>query len=361
MNRSKKKFPWWKRIFERVPEQEKINFARHLALTVKAGMPLIESLKIVQKQTQSPALKNAVADIIASVEEGQFLAQGLENHKNIFSDFFISIVRIGEESGTLFQNLLYLAEEMKKSKELKSKIRSAMIYPAIIFTATIGITALLTFSVFPKVLPVFSSLRIELPLTTKILIFVFNFLLRYWWVLAIVFVSLVIVLRILIRFQPVKYFSHKLLFYIPIVSSLTVDMAMSNFTRTMGVLLKSGVRIVEAVNITAYTLENLVYRRILLETAENVRKGEQFVNILNKNKKFFPVILLSLIEIGENTGNLEENLFYLSDYYAEEVGLMVSRLTEMLEPLLLLLMGIIVGFVALSIITPIYEVTSNIR
>ncbi len=357
----KGKFPWWKRVFSHVSEQEKINFARHLSLTIKSGMPLLESLKIVEKQTQSGALKRAIGDIISSVEGGQFLAQGMEKHRNVFSDFFISIVHVGEQSGTLFQNLLYLADEMKKAKELKNKIRSAMIYPIVIFTATIGITALLTFSVFPKVLPIFSSLRIELPITTKILIVVFNFLLNYWWTLIVALVLVIVVLRIALRFQPVKYVSNMLLFYTPIVSSLTVGMAMSNFTRTMAVLLKSGVKIVEAVSITAYTLNNLVYRRILLQTADDIRKGEQFVNILNKNKKFFPYILLSLIEIGENTGNLEENLFYLSDYYAEEVQLMVSRLTELLEPALLVFMGLIVGFVALSIITPIYEVTSSIR
>ncbi len=357
---NKKNFSW-NLTFGRVSDQEKINFARHLALTIKAGLPLVEALKIIQKQIQKGTLGIIIDDLIEKVEGGQFLSQGMENHKNVFNDFFISIVRIGEQSGTLSENLLYLSEEMKKSRDLKNKIRSAMVYPVIIFIATIGITGLLTFVIFPKVLPVFASMKIALPMTTKILIATLNFLLVYWWALLLGLATAIVALKIVLRFEPVKYFFDRLLFYIPVVSSLTVDIAMSNFTRTMGVLLKSGVRIVEAVNITARTMDNLVYRRILLSAAEDIGRGEQFVNILNKNKKFFPVILASLIEIGENTGNLEDNLFYLSEYYSEEVGTMVGNLTSLLEPLLLLVMGVIVGFVALSIITPIYEVTSGIH
>ncbi|MEK7546800.1 MAG: type II secretion system F family protein [Patescibacteria group bacterium] len=360
MNKKRGKF-FWSRIFSRVSDQEKINFARHLSLTIRAGLPLMDALRIMKKQTQSKTLDAVIGDLMDGVENGQFLAQVLEKHKNIFNDFFVSIVRIGEQSGTLPQNLLYLSEEMKKSKDLKTKIRSAMVYPVIIFLATIGITALLTFSIFPKVLPIFSSLRIELPLTTKILIAVFNFMLNYWLIMALGFAAVFALFRISIRFQPIKYFFHKFLFYIPVISSMTINIAMSNFTRTMGVLLKSGVRIVEAIKVTAYTMDNLVYRKILLDAADSVGRGEQFVALISKDKKLFPVILSSLIEIGESTGNLEDNLFYLSEYYSEEVGITVSNLTSLLEPLLLLVMGIIVGFVALSIITPIYEVTSGVH
>ncbi|MBI4084992.1 MAG: type II secretion system F family protein [Candidatus Liptonbacteria bacterium] len=348
-------------LFGHVSDQEKINFTRHLALTIKAGLPLLEALRIMQKQSQSKALRKIIDDLIEGIQNGRFLAQVLENYKHVFSDFFVSIVRIGERSGTLSQNLLYLADELKKAKELKNKIRSAMIYPSVIFLATIGITALLTFSIFPKVLPIFSSLKVELPVTTKILIAVFNFLLAYWWTLLIGLIVAIVAFRASLKIRSVRYFVDSAVFFIPVVSSLIVNIAMSNFTRTMGVLLKSGVRIVEAVNITAYTLDNLVYRKVLLDTAEAVRRGERFVNLISKEKKLFPVILTSLIEIGESTGSLEDNLFYLSEYYAEEVDITVGNLTSLLEPLLLLIMGIMVGFVAISIITPIYQVTSSIH
>ncbi len=354
---AKGRFKFW----ERIPTQEKINFSRHLALTLKAGLPLLESLKIIQKQASSKKLQQVIGELLKDVENGQFLAQGLEKHRQLFGDFFINIIRIGEESGTLSQNLLYLADEIKKAQELKSKIRSAMIYPLVIFLATIGITVLLTFSVFPKVLPVFSSLKITLPLTTKILIAVFGFLLNYGWLVLLGLVFLIILFRIALHFEKIKFFFDRTLFFIPIVSSLTVGIAMANFTRTIGLLLKSGVKIVEAVNITAYTMTNLVYREALLKAADGIRRGEQFVNFLGKDKRLFPPLLSSLIEIGENTGNLEENLFYLSEYYTGEIDVLVKNLTSLLEPLLLLVMGIIVGFVALSIITPIYEVTSGIR
>ncbi|MBI3589711.1 MAG: type II secretion system F family protein [Candidatus Liptonbacteria bacterium] len=347
-------------FFERLSVQEKIDFARHLAIVIKAGLPLVEGLKIIRNQITSKTLIEIVDRLIGDIEKGQSLADSLQAHQHIFGDFFINIIRVGETSGTLAQNLLYLADELKKAKVLRSKIRSAMVYPMVILIATLAITGFLTFVVFPKIIPVFTGLNIKLPATTRILIEVLNFTKQYGWELLVGGILLIVIFRLLIRLPVFKYFFDRSVFMVPVLSGLTININMANFTRILGLLLKSGIRIVEAVTITASTFNNLVYRRALANADENIRKGQQLAEYLSLNEKFFPILLCGMIKIGENTGNLEDNLFYLSEYYTEEVDNKVRNLTTLLEPVMLLFMGLFVGFVAISIITPIYSISQGL-
>ncbi len=347
-------------FFERLSVQEKIDFARHLAIVIKAGLPLIDGLRIIKNQVTSKTLSEILEQLILDIEKGQSLADGLSAHRHIFGDFFINIVKVGETSGTLAQNLVYLAEELKKSKALRSKIKSAMIYPIVILVATIAITGFLTFVVFPKIMPVFTGLNIELPLTTRILLEVLEFFRNFGLYVIIGLILLSIGFKVGIKFAPVKYFFDRVVFMIPVISGLVIYVNMANFTRILGLLLKSGIRIVEAVTITSNTFDNSVYQRALLNSTEQIKKGEQLAEYLEANRKFFPLLLSGMIKIGENTGNLEENLFYLSDYYTEEIDNKIHALTTLLEPLLLLIMGLLVGFIAISIIMPIYSISQGL-
>jgi len=349
------------RLFERVSTQDRINFARHLSIVIKVGLPILEGLRIIKKQTTSKTLRYIIEEAIIDINNGQFLATSLSHHPAVFNDFFINIVRVGEASGTLATNLSYLAEELKKSNDLRNKIRSAMIYPLIVLIATIILVSFLVFFAFPKILPIFAGLHVRLPLPTRILIFSAEFFVANWAYILGGLVIFIITARILLLAHPIKWFFHRLLFFLPVFSRLTIDINMANFTRVLAVLLKGGIKIVEAVTITAKTFDNLVYREALIHAAEEVRKGEQFASYLAQRKNIFPTLLSGLIEIGENTGNLEENLVYLSEYYRDEAELSVKNLTILLEPALLLTMGIIVGFVAISIITPIYQISQSVQ
>lgn len=348
--------------FERISVQDRINFARHLSLVVKAGLPVYEGLKIIQEQTESPVLKRVVASLIGDVNSGKFLADGLERYQRLFGVFFINIVRVGESSGTLAKNLLYLANELGRQKELQSKVRSAMIYPLVILTATLGVAGFLTFYVFPKLIPVFASMNVQLPVTTMILINILNFL-RNDGVYALggLIVFIVLVRVIFKAVKSIRYFFDDLLIYIPVVADLTVSVNMVNFTRVLGLLLKSGVKIVESIEITRNTFKNLAYQKVLREAAEETRRGVQLGAYLATKKHLFPPLVSGMVSIGEKTGNLEENLEYLASYYDEEVDMKLHSLTSLIEPLMLLLMGLLVGFVALSIITPIYSISQGIQ
>lgn len=348
------------RLFERLPLQEKINFSRHLAIVTKAGLPVMEGLRVIKEQATLKVMREVLDQMIADVERGQSLADSLESHRHIFGDFFINIIRVGETSGTLSQNLFYLADELKKAKQLRSRVRSAMVYPIVILVATVGITAFLTFVVFPKILPVFSGLDIELPATTRFLISVLDFSQAFGWQFLVGLAVFSVLFRMLLKVGAVRYLFHRLVFFLPVASGLVVNVNMTNFARILGLLLKSGIRIVESIVITSNTFENMVYQRILGGADDRIRRGEQLAECLGENPKFFPTLFVGMIKIGENTGNLEENLGYLSDYYAEEVDNKIAAMTSLLEPVLLLIMGFLVGFVAISIILPIYSISSGL-
>ncbi len=353
---------FFSRVFDNISIQDRINFARHLSLVIKAGLPVYEGLKIIEEQTESPILKKTIKNLIEDVNSGKFLADGLQKYEYLFGSFFVNIVRVGESSGTLAKNLLYLAEELRRSKELQGKVRSAMVYPIVILCATLGVAGFLTFYIFPKLVPVFAGMSVQLPLTTRMLLAALAFMKSDGlWGLALV-VILIIGIRILLReVVSVKYFSDRFLFFIPVLSDLIVNINMVNFTRVLGLLLKSGVKIVEALDITANTFGNLVYKRLLADSENSIKQGGQLGIYLAEHKHFFPPLVCGMVRIGETTGNLEDNLAYLAEYYDDEVDSKLKSLTSLIEPIMLLFMGLLVGFVALSIITPIYSISQGIK
>src|SRR5665213_1505938 len=297
------------RVFDRISIQDRINFARHLSLVIKAGLPVFEGLKIIQEQTESAILKKVISDLIQDVNSGKFLADGLQKYEHLFGNFFINIVRVGESSGTLAKNLVYLADELRRSKELESKVRSAMVYPIVILCATIAVAGFLTFFVFPKLIPVFGSLNVKLPLTTQLLLNFLDFLKNYGAYTLGGIILLFIILKVMMKeITVVKYIFDRSLFFVPVLSDLVVNVNMVNFTRVLGLLLKSGVKIVEALDITAHTFGNLVYQQLLITSEDDIKKGEQLGVYLTKHRHFFPPLVSGMVRIGESTGNLEDNL-----------------------------------------------------
>ncbi len=357
MNSKQNKFS---SFFQRVSLQDKINFARHLSLIIKSGLPILEGLPMIKMQTESKVLSKVLDTLIDNVSNGQFLSASMERFPHIFDSFFVNVVRVGETSGTLATNLAYLADELKKAQDLKNKIRSAMVYPVIIMVATVVLTGFLIFSVFPKILPIFSSLHIKLPISTKILIAISQFLLVNGLNLLIGLIIFFIAFRIALFWKPMQRLFHKTLLFLPVISTLVIGVNLANFARIFGLLLKGGIKIVEAIEITGKTFTNLVYKESMDGAAEQIRRGAKLSVFLATQKKYFPPLMSGLVSLGESTGNLEENLTYISDYYREETENKIHNLTTLIEPVLLLTMGLVVGFVAISIITPIYQITQGV-
>lgn len=348
-------------IFTSVSLAERILFVKHMSMMIHSGMTEVESLRLIRSQIKSKGFLKILDDVIGNIENGQSLSDSLGHYRHIFGDLFINIIKIGEISGTLSENLDYLALEMKKSQSLRSKVRGALIYPAVILAATIGVVGGLLFFILPKILPIFKSLKVELPFTTRALMFTSDMLRAHYLIIGATFLLFVVFLFVLRSIPATRYLLHRMLLSMPIFGNISIGFNMANMTRILGMLLKSGEKIVQAVSITADASSNLVYKKALQEAVIEIQKGKTLYAFFEEHEQLFPPTVSRMIEVGEKTGNLDNNLAYLADFYENEVDEVTKNLSGILEPILLVVMGVAVGFVALAIITPIYGITQGLK
>ena len=347
-------------MFLSLTTQDQILFAKRLAILLKGGVPLLEALVMLRQQSSGKAMAFVLASIIAGVEQGQSLAASLEKLQ-LFGDFAVHIIYIGESSGTLHDNLHYLAQELKKSEQLKKKVISALIYPLFIVVATIAITSLLTLYIFPKILPVFQSFHFTLPWTTRMLIALSRFLTEYFVFIFLGFLAVVFGIIYLFRLPRFRLLFDKGLLKIPLLGTIFQSYNLANFSRTFGLLLQSNVRIVDAAAITAKTASNAAYREQFAKIGPWVTKGEKISVFLIAAPSLFPPLLCQMLSVGETTGRLSESFLYVAEIYETEVDDLTKNLSSLIEPVLMIGMGLVVGFVAISIITPIYQITQNLH
>jgi type IV pilus assembly protein PilC len=337
-------------------------FAKRLSFLIKAGVPMLESIHVIKGQTKSKSEIRVFDKIISDVSNGQTLAGSLNKFKGVFGNFTINIIKAGESSGTLTQNLSYLADELKKKELLKKKIMSSLLYPLIVTIATFGITGFLVVYIFPKITPIFSSFSAELPLSTRILMHVTNVLRNDGVYIFIGLAFLTLIIFLLIKYvAKVRYFYDGLVIRLPIVGGIVKNYNLTNVNRTLGLLLKSGSSLTDALLVTADTTENTNYKKYLTDASHMVLRGKSMTEVLAKAPVLFPPMLGHMLTIGEKSGNLSNTLIYLSEYYENEFEEITKNLSSTIEPVLMIVMGIMVGFVAISVITPIYEITNKIH
>lgn len=342
-----------------VPIKEQILFARNISLMSRSGIPILQSLHLMSQQTASPGMRKVLTVIITDVENGQFLSTSLKKFQHVFGSLFVNIVRIGETSGTLAENLGFLADELKKKHELRGKILSAMMYPIIIVITTILLMAILTFAVFPKILPIFESFQVQLPLTTRIVIGSNKIILTYWPYILVAIAVLVGVGFVVNRLPRFRFYFQLLLIRVPVIGPLTMSIQMAIIARTMALLLKSGVKIVEALTITGDIVPSLVYRQLITAAGEQVKAGSPLGRYFANYPQYVPLMFSQMLDVSETAGTMDATLLYLSDYYEAEVDETTRNFVSLLEPLLMLAMGGAVGFIAISIILPIYSISQN--
>lgn len=346
----------------RLSSKEQVFFIKRLAFLIRANVPILEGLYMVKDQTSSRRHVRIVSKVIDDISNGQSLAKSLGKFPHIFGDFGINIIKVGEHSGTLSQNLEYLADELKRRQELRRKVMGAFVYPAVVTLATLGITGFLMLYLFPKIMPIFSSLHMELPLSTKIVMAISTFL-QHWGLTALgVLIAAMIVVTILLRrSKAFHYVFDQWVIRLPVIGSVVRHYNLANASRTVGLLLKSGVTLSTALPLTADTLQNLVYKEEFMKLAECVNKGQEISTHLRTNRLLFPDVVPQMVAVGERSGNLSNTLVYLSEFYEAEVQDFTKNLSSLIEPALMVMMGILVGFVAISIITPIYGITQNLH
>ncbi len=349
-------------FFTKLSIKDQANFAKRLSFLISADVPILESLRMMHKQTKSRGRAKILDQVIKDVSNGQYLSASLAKYKSTFGEFAINIIRVGEEAGILDKNLEYLAEELRKRQELKKKVIGAMIYPIFITVATLGISGFISAYIFPKITPIFKSLGAKLPISTQVLMFISNFLLHYgFYFIGVLILAGIAAMIIYRKVRPFNYAVNHVIFSLPIFGNLARSYQMANFCRTMGLLLNCQINIVRAATITSDSTGNLIYKREIRNLADEVVKGRKIYQYLETKSRLFPEMIPQLIAIGETTGNLGETLLYLGNHYETEVNDITKNLSSSIEPVLLVVMGMVVGFVAISVITPIYELTQNIH
>jgi type IV pilus assembly protein PilC len=336
-----------------------IIFAKHLSLMLKSGLVITAALKILYQSAQGK-FKDIIGDIYASVKAGRSLATALKRYPKVFSSFFIGAVYAGESSGTLDQSLANVSNQLRKEKELADKIRAALLYPIIILVAGFLMSLFLAFYILPKIVPLFVGLKMKLPWTTRVLIAFAQVVQHYGVVLLVAILAAVALLLWLVKQRFAQPFFHRLWLGLPIVQDMIRQANLARLARTLGTLLASGLNIVEALDITAQTTTNYYYRQALLAVNRATTKGNRLSAGLSKFRHLFPDMAVQMISVGEESGKLEETLSYLADFYELEVDNATKNLSTLVEPILLVLIGLGVGFLALSIITPIYSITGTV-
>ncbi len=348
-------------LFSPLSLSEKVTLIKHLATMVRAGIPIDETLQVLVEESPRASVCKAMQDILAKVQEGEPLAKAMAAHKNIFDDFFIQMVLIGEKSGTLDHTLEYLVVQYQKDDEITRKVRGALIYPAIVVSVGASMGLGIAYFILPKLVGVFESFHIQLPWTTRLLL-AFSVLLRSSGLeLLAGALGMIIFFVWLVHLKSVRPLWHAFLLHIPIIGSIIRELNLARFTRTLGVLLKSGLPVVEALGITAKSLGNEVYRATLMRVVSRVQGGESMaLSLRGARPSLIPVITTRMIAVGERTGKLDESLLYLGEMYSQSIDETTKNLSTVLEPLLLVLIGGMTAFVALSILSPIYQLTGSL-
>ena len=345
-----------------IRQKEKLFFTKHLSIMVASGIPLAEALDTLAEQTKSKKLKKVIYELLKDVENGQALAKSMRKHEKVFGELYISLIEVGEKSGELEKTLDFLAGQMSKDYALRKKVQAAMLYPSIVFSATLLMGGFITVFILPKLITFFEDFEIELPITTKILLFIGNAMQNYGLIIFGALAIITVILVVLSRSPVIKPTLHRLILKTPLIGNFLGLAQITRFTRNLGTLLSSGVPVSEAVETTAYTLSNLSYRNEVLVLKKSIEKGKNISESLESHKHSnFPPVAVKMIGIGEKTGKLDDTLIYLSDFFEEEIDNISKNLSTIIEPVLLIGIGIAVAFVALAIISPIYELTGTIR
>ena len=346
-------------IFNRVTDEDIHALTRQLATLLGAGIPLVASLDALMEQTTNAPLKKIIAQIKESVNEGNSLTHSLSLHPKLFSNIYINMVRAGEASGSLDVVLERLAEFGEHQQALKSRFKAALVYP--IFMAIIG-TAVLFFLVsfvVPNITRVFTDMKQVLPLPTTILIWVSAFMRSFWWALLLAIVAFIIGIRKAIKTTKGQYMWDKMKLSMPVIGHLNRRIALARFGRTLGSLLQSSVPLITSLEIVRNIVNNVLIGDVIDEAMEDIQAGKS-LNLALSRSKWFPPVFLQMVAVGEQSGDLEAMLNKVADAYEREVEVRIAGMTAMIEPIMILAMAVIIGFIVISILLPIFEMNQMI-
>ncbi len=343
-----------------VPLVEKMLFARHLAVMIGAGLSISRALEALGQQTKNATMAKTIFRLGDDVKKGQTLADSMAKSPKVFSELFINMVRVGETAGNLEEILKVLAGQMEKDNELRSRVRSAMIYPAVIITAMLGIGILMMILVVPKLTAVFKETNMDLPFTTQVVIGLSDFMAARW-IWGMVFLAMAAIgIRFFVKMKKGREYYDLAILKLPIFGDISKKVNSARLARTLGSLIESGVPIVQGLQTVSGTLTNIQFRYSLQTAAVEVQKGSPLSQILKAYPQLYPPMVSQMIQIGEETGTMGTILTKLAEFYEEEVNNLTKGLSAVIEPILMVVIGVAVGFFAISMIQPMYTMMQGV-
>ena len=348
----------WQRIsgiFQKVRLKDLMLFMRQLSTLLSAKVALADSLKTLHAQFTNPVLKDVIFDVYTDVDGGLYFSQALSKHPKVFSDFYVNMIRSAEVSGRLEETLLFLADYLEKEMRLTSRVRSAMIYPIFVIAVFIGVMVLIVTVVMPQMRAIFSEVNVQLPFLTRILMGLGSFLSAWGWALLIIIAVLVVFAVRYFRSVEGKPFWDELVVRLPVVGGLIRRISITRFAASTSVLMKGGIPVANSLEIASRVVGNQIYRRLLNETAEQIREGGTISGSLGRYPDYFPPLVTQMVAIGESSGQLGNLLDKISSFYNEEVQNAINSLVELVQPAIIVVLGIFIGLFIAAVLLPIYN------
>jgi general secretion pathway protein F len=346
-------------VFKRVKADEIHALTRQLATLLSAGIPLVAALDALMEQTTRPALKKIIAQVKESVNEGNSLTASLAEHPRLFSNIYINMVRAGEESGSLDVVLERLADFGEHQQALKGRFQAALVYPVFMAFIGAGVLFFLLSFVVPNLTRIFTEMKQVLPLPTTMLIWFSDFMRSYWWVIVASILAIIFFIKEAIKKTKGRYLWDALKLRSPVIGQINRKIALSRFGRTLGSLLQSGVPLISSLHIVRNIVNNVLIGSVIDEAMEDIQAGKS-LNLALGRSVWFPPVFLQMIAVGEQSGELEGMLHKIADAYEREVETRITGMTALIEPVMILLMAVVVGFIVISILLPIFEMNQMI-
>ncbi len=343
-----------------VNQKDLVIFSRQLAVMISATIPIVQALRILSQQTSNPVFTEKVTEMANDVDGGMKLSDAMAKHEKIFSHFFVAMIKSGETSGRLEEVLEYLADQMEKDYDLVARIKGAMIYPALILVGMVGIGILMMVYILPKLTPMLQESGAELPAITKWIISISDFMVNYWYYVVFFILILIGIFAFWIKSKTGKIVWDSFKIRMPIFGNLFRKIYLVRFTRSLHTLIKGGVPIAVALRITAEVVDNKAYSDLIMRTVAEVEAGNSISTLFSKSP-LMPKMLSQMMIVGEKTGRIDTILERLSDFYNREINNLVGNLTTLIEPLILIIMGVGVAGIVAAIMLPMYKVAQNIN
>ncbi|MFC1595301.1 type II secretion system F family protein [Gemmatimonadota bacterium] len=349
------------RLFQKpIKDDDLATFTTLFGTMLKAGVPLTEGLDVIVAQTENPRFQQILSEVKSSIQGGEMLSEAFGRHPKVFGTLFLALVKVGEIGGGLPENLLYLAGILESQKELNQKIKNAMVYPAIMATVAIVIVTFLLTFIIPSFVEIFTDAGVDLPGLTLALLATSGFLTSYWYFILPGVILFVVGLRVLVRSDRGEYYWHMLQLRLPLVGDLVRKLNIARFSRTYGSLLSRGVPLVETLDVVATVVGNRIIREVIWKVQRQIKQGRSFSEPLAESKEIPPMVV-QMFSVGEESGSLDEMALEVAEYYDREVSHEVTRLTTVLEPLLIIVMGLIVSTMIMACLLPMFDMMAVAR